>query len=212
MQIGYAAFIKSKELLKYDGSNLFEIIGMIKRLFIDNCQDWLLTDDIEEIFSTDPCLELQTWYKWRMEMFSVARGLILYRFPIDLHRWFDDSMSPKAMIKLIKGAFVPEIRKMEFDCLREFTSIRMEEGDDLEEHLAKIDRYYDRLSEIMDDRFYDNLPMNILIGSLPRSYKGLTKAILRYSESPSYREVMDTLRESKIDPLGGELLDEIMDE
>jgi hypothetical protein len=199
-------------VLKYDGSNLFEIIGMIKKLFIDNHQDWVLNEDIEEVFSTDPSQELRIWIQWRMEMFSVARGLILYRLPTDLHRWFDEPISPKAMIKLIKGAFVPEIRKMEFDCLREFTSIRMEEGDDLEEHLAKMDRYYDRLSEIMDDRFYDNLPMNILIGSLPRSYKGLTQAILRYNDSPSYREVMDTLRESKIDPLGGELLDEIMDE
>jgi hypothetical protein len=184
---------------------------MIRKLFRDNHHDWVLNEDIEEVFSTDPNQELRIWIQWRMEMFSVARELILYRLPTDMHHWFDHLRCPRDIIKMLKGSYTPEIRKMEFDCLREFTSIRMEEGDNLEKHLEKMDGYYDRLSEIMEDRFYDNLPMNILIGSLPRSYKGLTHAILRYNDNPTYREVMDTLRESKIDPLGGELLDEIMD-
>jgi hypothetical protein len=116
------------------------------------------------------------------------------------------------MIQMLKSAFAAEIRKMEVDCLNEFTAIRMEEGGYLEEHFTKMDWYYNRMVEIMDDRFYENLPMNILLGSRPPSYKGAIKAILRELEFSSYREVKDQLGDLEVDPLGGELIDEIMDE
>ena len=96
------------------------------------------------------------------------------------------------------------LRMMAYECKKEFYSMRMEENGNIYSHVMKMYGLWKRLTTELSGRIFDEIAMNVVLLSLPRSYKNIIAGFIRDRDDHIlFFDFMMWLRNQKVDSTTG---------
>ena len=101
------------------------------------------------------------------------------------------------------------MKMMAFECKKEFCSMKMEENGNIYSHVMKMYGLWKRLVNELRGSFNDEVALNVVLLSIPVSYKNIVANFIRDRDSHIlFFDFMMWLRNQKVDPATGEVIDE----
>ena len=104
--------------------------------------------------------------------------------------------------------FAPQARVSKYECIDKFHSKKLDEGASMEEHLTAMTRIYRHLADVFDYQIDDEMAIDVLMISLPPSYRGFIENYVMGNVELSWDEFLDHLRAHEVEPDGGEIIDD----
>ena len=86
------------------------------------------------------------------------------------------------MIAELKVIFAAQVRAIRFECVSEFLSTMMEEKTCLYQHLMRMHEIHRRLTYDWDYLMSDEMAINVVLHSLPLSYKSYIRDFVMKGE------------------------------
>ena len=99
----------------------------------------------------------------------------------DLRVQFSDTRVEESINRL-KILFGAQVRVARFECLDEILSIMMEENICLDQHLVRMHEIHRRLTHVWDYWMADETAMDVVLRSLPFSYKSYVRDFVMKGE------------------------------
>ena len=96
---------------------------------------------------------------------------------------------------------------MKYMCFDEFLSCKMEEFPCLELHLVRMAAIHRSLTQDMDYEMTDDFAIHVVLRSLTQSYNKVVEGVVMKGESVTFMQFMMRLRNVKVEPIEGELID-----
>ena len=124
----------------------------------------------------------------------------------ELRGQFNNSYANE-IIDGLKALFSAQVRVARYECLDEFLSTMMEEKTCIDQHLVRMHEIHQRLTYVWDYWMADEWAMDIVLRSLPISYKSFVRDFVMKGEQFPFFTSMERLRTAKVEPVEAEIVD-----
>ena len=146
-------------------------------------------------------------YQEVCDHYRLVEDMMLSAVVPHLREWlkhFDASQMYMVILALNRH----HVRMMAYECKKEFYSMKMEENGHIYSHVMKMYGLWKRLTTELSGRISDEIAMNVVLLSLPKSYKDVIARFLRdRDDHVPFFDFMMWLRNQKVDSTAGEVID-----
>jgi len=204
--IDHASFLP-EEILNVEGSNYVDWFHRLRTVLIERN----LVHVMERPLGAAPGPDASDWelvdHIHALNNVIAVRNLMHAVIAPHWQNLYHDHTPWDLIVDLIQR-FGPQARMQKFACIREFNSMKMEETTPLEEHLTAMTRLYRRLADVFDYEIVDATAIDTVMLSLPPSYNDFVESYVRGDIELSFDEFLDHLRDQKVEPDEGEIIDD----
>src|SRR5579871_6418566 len=153
----------------------------IEKLDGDNYHNWKLMIEMVLVYqdlwgvvdgSEPKPIQNQAGYVAWMKKASKARALIITSLQMSQVEHIRKLESPQEIWEKLKKVHEPQDRQHRLFLRRKFFTLKMQEGDSIQDHINKIKLYQDKL-EAMGGNLQEEDVLAVLLASLPESYETL---------------------------------------
>src|SRR3954467_13782521 len=137
---------------------------------------YILEATIGDAPPADASQDEKNVYLSRTDDYNLVQSGMLYSMEAELHKRFE-RMGAYEIITDLKVVFAPQARAKRYEASEAFFSAKMDEHGSVSEHVVKMSGYVQRLNS-MECQIPDELAVDRVLQSLPRSYKGF---VLNYN-------------------------------
>ena len=167
--LNFNAFLE-KAKLKYDGSNYTDWVCNLRIILIAAQKNYVLDAPLGERPAAGANADVMNVWQTKSDDYSIVQCAMLYDLESGLQRRFERHGAYE-MFQELKLIFQANARVQRYEVSNKFYSCKMEENSSVSEHILKMSRYYNHLTqlgvELPVDCFIDRV-----LQSLPPSYKG----------------------------------------
>jgi hypothetical protein len=142
----------------------------------------------------------------RRELYSMVANVIVLSMERELRVQLEGAPA-YVIVDQLKSMYIVEFRVARFELENEFLSTRLEEHTCLKTHIAKMYDIHLRLVEDFDYWTTEEFAITTVLHSLPPSYKDFVHDYVGRGESFTFHEFMVRLRNVKVEPIAGEIID-----
>ena len=154
---------------------------------LDELELWDIVDGKE--VKPSSAEELAVWNKKAKK----ARSIIGASVTASVMTYIEGKDDPAAMWKVLEERYNPKTQTTLFQTIREFMNLKMNEGDDMEKHLQKV-QHLKRKCEEQGEEISDNVYTAILLNSVSEEYL-IAVAILESQEKLTPASILNRLME-----------------
>jgi len=205
-QIDYGSFLH-EEQLKSDGSNFVDWYQRLRSILLQNDLLYVIEEPLGEAPRDDAGVDDYDEYRDSRDNAIAVQTMIVASMEPQMKERYQN-LNPYVMVDVLKAFFAPQMRLMGFECLREFLSTKMEENTCLVSHLTNMHRIHRRLTDDLDYLMTDELAIDVVMLSLPPSYKEFIDSYVKIGDDQiTFHQFMMQMRRLRVEPIAGEVID-----
>ena len=187
-----------KNVLANDGSNYSDWILKLKIVLRLEDLSYILENDYPEaVDKTNPTEEELEDQRYWKEQSKTVQCLILSTIGDQLQRKFFDTPA-KEIIAQLEKMFTDSVSKERYKTTMALTRCKMMEGESVSMHFLKVQGYLEKL-EKLSAAIPEDIAEDIILGSLPASYKDFIMHYHVRENKMSLNELHNALKTAEVD-------------
>ena len=171
------------EHLRADGSNFIDWYRRLRTLLQPSNVLCMIEMPLAEGPNNGLGLELDQEFLTRRDYYILVQMAIVDAMVAELKSHYELMDSNDIIDDLMNVRLWSQTALMKHDCLDQFLSCKMMENACINDHLARMEEIFHRLMVVFDYWTTDTFGINVILRSLPPSYKGFVESYVMSGES-----------------------------
>ena len=188
--------IIEKYPLENDGSNFLDWSLKLNLILRQEDISYVLNDEMPTLGENATPEEIAKKEKFRKDEL-VVQGIMLGSMASELQRKYLE-YAPKKMIEQLSKAFEESARKERYRTTLAFIGCKMAEGTSVNLHMLKMMGYLEKLEKLKAP-IPGDIAEDIILGSLPSSYKDFVMHLHMREKAPTLDEIHQSLKQAEVD-------------
>ena len=184
----------AEESLRADGSNFIEWYRRLRALLQPNATLYTIEMPLGDSPGNGAALDKMQGFLARRDYYVLVQMAVVHSMVPELRSHYEDMDSNAIIDDLMNVRFLPQTALMKHECFDEFLSCKMEEDSCIHAHLARMEEIFHRLTVVFDYWTTDTFGINVILRSLPPSYKSFVESYVMGGESVELPEFLEMVR------------------
>ena len=184
----------TEESLRADGSNFIELYRRLRALLQPGDILYTIEKPLGDSPGNGTTLDEMQRFLARRDYYVLVQMAVVHSMVPELRSHYEDMDSNAIIDDLMNVRFWPQTALMKHECFDEFLSCKMEEDSCIHAHLARMQEIFHRLTVVFDYWTTDTFGINLILCSLPPSYKNFVESYVMSGESVALLEFLEKVR------------------
>ena len=187
-----------KEKLRNNGSNFTNWFRNLRIILSGGQKDYVLEKALGNPPAATAPADEKAVYQSRKDDYGVIKSTMLFAMESDLQNRFEDYPGPFEILEELKTMFQTQARSERYEISEKFFNYKMEEGSSVSEHAIEMTGYTQRLEQL-DCKILEELKIDIVLQSLPPSYKSFVLTHNQIGSTDTITELFAKLKATEVD-------------